>query len=65
MIKELKDYMSTAPILSAPEYGKDLFLYLVVSEVAVSAVLVREENKKQKPVFLQEKNATRYRNEVQ
>ena len=30
---------------------EDLFLYLAVSEVAVSAVLVREENKKQKPVF--------------
>ena len=26
-------------------------MYLVVSEVAVSGVLVREENKKQKPVF--------------
>ena len=28
-----------------------MFLYLVVLDVVVSAMLVREENKKQKPVF--------------
>ena len=44
--KELKEYLSTAPTLSALEDGEDLFLYLAISEVAVSAVLVREENKK-------------------
>ena len=43
--------MSTSPNLSAPEDGDELFLYLAVFEVAVSGVLVREENKKQKPVF--------------
>ena len=49
--KELKDYLSTMPILSSPEDEEDLFLYLAVSEVAVSTVLVQEENKKQRPVF--------------
>ena len=49
--KELKDYLNTEPILSAPEDGEDLFLYLAISEVDVSAVLVQEENGKQKPVF--------------
>ena len=49
--KELKDYLSTTPILSAPEGEENLFLYLAVSEVARSVVLVREENKKQRPVF--------------
>ena len=43
--------MSTAPVLSTPKDGEELFLYLAVSEVAVSGVLVKEENKKQKPVF--------------
>lgn len=44
--KELKNYLSTIPILSTLEDGKDLFLYLAVSKVAVSAVLVWEENRK-------------------
>ena len=50
--KELKKYLSTTSILSALEDGEDLFLYLAVSKVVVSVVLVREENKKQKPDFL-------------
>jgi len=49
--RELKEYLSTSPVLSAPEDGEELFLYLAVSEVVVSGVLIKEENKKQKPVF--------------
>ena len=49
--KENKKYLSVVPILSALEEGEDLFLYLVVSEVAVSIELLREENNKQKHVF--------------
>ena len=48
---ELKQYLSSPPILSSPLPEKDLFMYLVVSEVAVSLVLFREENKKQRHVF--------------
>ena len=44
--KELKEYLSSAPILAMPEDGEELFLYLAVSKVAVSVVLVREEGKK-------------------
>ena len=51
----MKDYLSTTPILSTPEDEEDLFLYLAISEVAVSAVLVREENKKRMPVFYMSK----------
>ena len=51
MFKELNDYLSTTPILSALEDGEDLFLYLAVFEVVVSAILVREENRKCKPTF--------------
>ena len=43
--------MSLAPILSALEEEKDLFLCLAVSDVAISVVLVREEEGRQKPMF--------------
>ena len=32
-----------APMLTAPEQGEDLFMYLLVSEHAVSAVLLRDQ----------------------
>ena len=48
---KLKQYLSSPPILSSPLPEEDLFMYLAVSEVAVSVVLFREENKKQRPVF--------------
>ena len=44
---ELKQYISSPPILSSPLPEEDLFMYLVVSEVAMNVVLFREENKKQ------------------
>ena len=50
-LKELKKYLSTAPILSAPAEEEDLYLYLAVSDVAVSGVLIREDGGKQKKVF--------------
>ena len=43
--------MSTVLILSAPNEEEDIFLYLVVSDVVVSGVLVREEEGRQKMVF--------------
>ena len=48
---ELKQYLSSLPILSSPLPENDLFMYLAMSEVDVSAVLFHEENKKQRPVF--------------
>ncbi|KAL5578611.1 hypothetical protein UlMin_011053 [Ulmus minor] len=50
-LRELKKYLSIAPILSAPAEEEDLYLYLAVSDVAVSGVLIREDGGKQKPVF--------------
>nr|XP_033508458.1 uncharacterized protein LOC117273386 [Nicotiana tomentosiformis] len=41
-LKELKAYLSSPPLLSKPEPGKHLIVYLAVSKVAVSAILVRE-----------------------
>ncbi|KAK0574486.1 hypothetical protein LWI29_024390 [Acer saccharum] len=38
----LKDYLGQAPLLSKPETGKTLYMYLSVSEVATSSVLKPE-----------------------
>ena len=38
-------------MLSPSQPGEELFLYLAVSPAAVSAALVREEEKVQKPVY--------------
>ncbi|XP_074299502.1 uncharacterized protein LOC141630616 [Silene latifolia] len=48
---ELKHYLSTPPLLSKPEPREPLFLYLSVTEAAVSAVLVREQEGSQYPVY--------------
>ena len=47
----IKAYLSSPPCLLIPCPREPLFLYLAVSEHAVSAVLVRETHKGQKPVF--------------
>ncbi|XP_075674963.1 uncharacterized protein LOC142644182 [Castanea sativa] len=43
-------YLSAPPLLSPSILGEELFLYLAVSSAAVSAALIREEGKVQKPV---------------
>ena len=48
---ELKAYLSSPPLLSPSQQGEELFLYLAVSPVAVSAALIREEERIQKPVY--------------
>ena len=47
----LKDYLSKPPLLSLSVQGEDLFLYLVVSQTAVSSALIREEFQIQRPVY--------------
>ena len=49
--RELKHYLSNPPLLSLSKEGEDLFLYLAVSVTAVSATLIREENRVQLPVY--------------
>ena len=46
----LKEYLTKAPILSQPESGENLYMYLSVSNHVVSVVLVRIEIGSQKPV---------------
>ena len=49
--EELKVYLSSPPLLSPSQPGEELFLYLAVSPAAISAALVREEERIQKPVY--------------
>lgn len=39
--KDLKSYLASPLVLSRPELEEDLYLYLVVSNHAVSSVLIR------------------------
>ena len=47
----MRSYLSNPPLLSPSKEGEDLFLYLVVSVTAVSAALIRKENKVQLLVY--------------
>ena len=47
----MKAYLSSPPLLSLSMLGEELYLYLAVSQAAVSAALVREEDGSQKPVY--------------
>nr|XP_017246807.1 PREDICTED: uncharacterized protein LOC108218398 [Daucus carota subsp. sativus] len=49
--EELKKYMAEPPLLSKPVDCEILYVYLAVSEQALSVVLVREDGKVQKPVY--------------
>ncbi|KAL5563279.1 hypothetical protein UlMin_033026 [Ulmus minor] len=50
-LQDLKRYLTSPPLLSKPKDGEQLYIYLAVSEGAVSAVLVREEDGKQFSVY--------------
>ncbi|KAL0802532.1 hypothetical protein Bca101_057708 [Brassica carinata] len=50
-LHELKAYFTTPLLLSKPLTCEVLLLYLAVSEHAVSAILVREEESKQLPIY--------------
>ena len=49
--ENLKAYLSSPPLLSPSKPGEELFLYLAVSPAAVSAALVREEDKVQNLMY--------------
>ena len=47
----MKAYLSSSPLLSPSQPGEEFFLYLAVSPAAVSASLIREEERVQKPIY--------------
>ncbi|KAK1575844.1 hypothetical protein Q3G72_008838 [Acer saccharum] len=50
-LQDLKTYLKSPPLLSKPKDNEILFIYLAVSDTAVSVVLVREEDSNQHPVY--------------
>ncbi|GMQ02271.1 hypothetical protein CsSME_00048578 [Camellia sinensis var. sinensis] len=50
-LAELKEYLSSTSLLVTPKPDEELYLYLAVSQHAVSAVLVRSEGIKHLPIF--------------
>ncbi|KAI5338915.1 hypothetical protein L3X38_018187 [Prunus dulcis] len=49
--QNLKTYLTSPPLLSKPVPGEDLFVYLAVSDSAISSALIREELGAQHPIF--------------
>ncbi|GAA0158804.1 hypothetical protein LIER_15739 [Lithospermum erythrorhizon] len=49
--KELKQYLGSPKLLTKPEDGEEVQLYLVVSDGAISSVLLRKEREVQKPIY--------------
>ena len=45
VFKQLKEYMGSPPLLTIPNMGEKIILYLFVSPTAVSFVLIKEEDK--------------------
>ncbi|XP_058766110.1 uncharacterized protein LOC131639642 [Vicia villosa] len=54
-LSHLKRALSSPSVLSRPEAGKTLYLYLVVATEAVSAALIRETPEGQKPIYFTSK----------
>jgi dsDNA-binding SOS-regulon protein len=49
--EELKKYLTEPPLFSPSKQGEELYLYLAVSPTAVSSALIREEERRQLPVY--------------
>ena len=54
---QIKQYLAEPPILASPDTDETLFVYLAVSDTAVSAALFKKnEDGKQRPVFFVSKS---------
>ncbi|CAN1292950.1 Ribonuclease HI [Linum perenne] len=49
--EELKAVLTTPPVLAAPVPGDQLYLYVAIATAAVSSVLVKRDEKEERPVF--------------
>ena len=49
--QQLKEYLAQPPIMSQPEKEEVLFAYIAVTSHAVSLVLIRVDNRVQRPVY--------------
>ena len=48
---ELKQFLSSLPLLTKPNTDDELLMYVATTSEAVSLVLIREEGKMQKPIY--------------
>ena len=48
---KLKEYLASPPVLCKPELGTPLHLYFVVTEKAISSVLLQEQDQVQRPIY--------------
>jgi len=48
---KLKEYLASLPVLCKPQVGTPLRLYFAVTERALSAVLVQDQDQVQKPIY--------------
>jgi len=48
---KLKEYLVAPPVLCKPQMGVPLHLYFVVTERAISSVLIQEQDQTQKPIY--------------
>ena len=57
---EIKQYLTEPPILASPKTSDTLYLYIVVSNVSVSAALFKEdEHRKQRLIFFIRKSLSK------
>ncbi|XP_052204008.1 uncharacterized protein LOC127809283 [Diospyros lotus] len=47
----LKEYLKEVPLLTRPETRETLYLYLGISEEAISAILIRKEGQVDRPIY--------------
>ncbi|XP_056857632.1 uncharacterized protein LOC108858710 [Raphanus sativus] len=55
---QLKQYLTTPPVLAKPDVGDVLSLYIAVSLAAVSSVLIKEDRGEQRPIFYTSRRLT-------
>ena len=56
----IKKYLTEPPILARPKTSETIYLYIVVSDVSMSAALFKEdEYRKQRPVFFVSKSLSK------
>ncbi|XP_056696908.1 uncharacterized protein [Spinacia oleracea] len=56
--QQLRAHLAQLPTLARPKEGETLYLYVAVSPGTVSAVLLREEEKKQQPIYFTSRTLT-------
>ncbi|GFY88776.1 hypothetical protein Acr_06g0007160 [Actinidia rufa] len=57
-LQQFKKYLTEPPLLSTPDEGELLHVYLAVSEHAVSSVLLKELANEQRPIYFVSKTLT-------